>query len=136
MAREDPHFRLRIPSALKARIEDAAKENNRSINAEIVLRLSESFDEARASGGSGSMNVVLEALPAGSKPMKMTFAEFMGRFAVALKAEDFVGKVTLIDNDAFADDRHLAPDLSEPEQEQENPRHPKTPGRRLLRFDK
>ncbi|TCN30306.1 Arc family DNA-binding protein [Sinorhizobium americanum] len=43
MAREDLHFRLRIPEGLKNRIEDAAAENNRSMTAEIIDRLETSF---------------------------------------------------------------------------------------------
>ncbi|MFC3165404.1 Arc family DNA-binding protein [Ciceribacter thiooxidans] len=35
MAKTDPHFRLRISEDLKERVMAAAKENNRSINAEI-----------------------------------------------------------------------------------------------------
>lgn len=43
MAREDPHFRLRIPEDLKLRVERAAHTNRRSINAEIIARLEQSF---------------------------------------------------------------------------------------------
>lgn len=43
MSRDDPHFRLRVPTELKTRIEAAAAENNRSMNAEIVARLEASF---------------------------------------------------------------------------------------------
>ncbi|HEJ8029426.1 TPA: Arc family DNA-binding protein [Serratia marcescens] len=43
MSREDPQFRLRLPAELKEKIEDAAKDNNRSLNAEIVFRLDASF---------------------------------------------------------------------------------------------
>lgn len=43
MARDDPHFRLRVPPDLKAQIEAAARANGQSINAEIVRRLAESF---------------------------------------------------------------------------------------------
>ena len=43
MAREDLHFRLRIPETLKERIEQSALENNRSVTAEIVSRLERSF---------------------------------------------------------------------------------------------
>ena len=46
MARDDLHFRLRIPEALKERIEKSATANNRSITAEIVSRLEQSFDQA------------------------------------------------------------------------------------------
>lgn len=49
MAREDLHFRLRIPEDLKKRIEAAADESRRSMTAEIVARLEESFD-ARSGG--------------------------------------------------------------------------------------
>lgn len=39
----DPQFKLRLTAALKRQIEDAAKVNNRSMNAEIVARLEGSF---------------------------------------------------------------------------------------------
>lgn len=44
MARDDLHFRLRIPEALKAQIEQAAASNNRSLTAEIISRLERSFE--------------------------------------------------------------------------------------------
>lgn len=40
----DPQFKLRLPLELKERIEKAAVTNNRSMNAEIVDRLEQSFD--------------------------------------------------------------------------------------------
>ncbi|MEJ6845122.1 Arc family DNA-binding protein [Sinorhizobium fredii] len=43
MAREDLHFRLRIPEGLKDRIEEAASKNHRSMTAEIIDRLETSF---------------------------------------------------------------------------------------------
>lgn len=43
MARDDPHFRLRVPADLKKQIEDAAEANGRSINAEIIDCLRERF---------------------------------------------------------------------------------------------
>ncbi|MDZ7491363.1 Arc family DNA-binding protein [Proteus mirabilis] len=39
MSREDPQLRIRLPIELKNRIETVAKENLRSMNAEIVQRL-------------------------------------------------------------------------------------------------
>jgi hypothetical protein len=38
-----PPFGLRLPPDLKERVQAVAKANNRSMNAEIVARLSESF---------------------------------------------------------------------------------------------
>lgn len=48
MAREDLHFRLRIPEDLKARVEAAAKENHRSMTAEIVATLEEKYPKPPA----------------------------------------------------------------------------------------
>ena len=43
MAREDQHFRLRIPESLRARVRAAGLNNGRSMTAEIVARLEASF---------------------------------------------------------------------------------------------
>ncbi|MBD1404224.1 Arc family DNA-binding protein [Leclercia adecarboxylata] len=43
MSREDPQLRIRLPIELKVKIELSAKENNRSMNAEIVQRLERSY---------------------------------------------------------------------------------------------
>ncbi|MBA3448138.1 MAG: Arc family DNA-binding protein, partial [Pseudaminobacter sp.] len=43
MAREDLHFRLRIPEELKKRIEAQADLSSRSMTAEIIARLEFSF---------------------------------------------------------------------------------------------
>ncbi|HHG9067071.1 TPA: Arc family DNA-binding protein [Citrobacter freundii] len=43
MSREDPQLRIRLPIELKVKIEESAKSNNRSMNAEIVQRLDASF---------------------------------------------------------------------------------------------
>lgn len=39
-----PPFGLRMQPDLKAKVEDAARANNRSLNAEIIARLEESLD--------------------------------------------------------------------------------------------
>lgn len=43
MARTDPQFNLRVPVDLKQQVENAAKKSGRSINAEAVFRLEQSF---------------------------------------------------------------------------------------------
>jgi len=43
MARDDLHFRLRIPEELKKRVSAAARANDRSITAEIIARLEDTF---------------------------------------------------------------------------------------------
>ena len=51
MARTDPQFNVRMPADLKEKIEEAAKENGRSMNAEIVYRLQKSIEEDQAETG-------------------------------------------------------------------------------------
>lgn len=43
MARNDPQMNLRVPMELKEKIEKAALDNGRTITAEAVFRLEESF---------------------------------------------------------------------------------------------
>ncbi|MDE9447891.1 Arc family DNA-binding protein [Xenorhabdus bovienii] len=44
MSREDPQMKIRVPAELKGKLEEAAGENKRSMNAEVLQRLSQSFD--------------------------------------------------------------------------------------------
>lgn len=44
MSRDITPFGLRMPADLKARVDAAAAKNGRSINAEVVARLQESFE--------------------------------------------------------------------------------------------
>ncbi|RPV82843.1 hypothetical protein IPC782_24065 [Pseudomonas aeruginosa] len=46
MSRTDPQFKLRMPPALRARVEQAAKASRRSLNAELVFRVEQSFEGA------------------------------------------------------------------------------------------
>lgn len=52
MARNDPQMNLRVPMELKEKIEKAALDNGRTITAEAVFRLEQSFnfDEAASKG--------------------------------------------------------------------------------------
>lgn len=49
MARNDPQFNLRVPAELKIAVEEAAKKSGRSINAEAVYRLEQSFSKQNTS---------------------------------------------------------------------------------------
>lgn len=44
MKQEDPQFKLRLKPELKARLEESARENTRTLGAEIVARLEDSLD--------------------------------------------------------------------------------------------
>ncbi|UKE66266.1 Arc family DNA-binding protein [Xanthomonas graminis] len=44
MSSESPHFKIRLPAELKARLENSAKEQGRSLTADIVWRLEQSFE--------------------------------------------------------------------------------------------
>jgi predicted transcriptional regulator len=48
MSRDDLHFRLRIPEALKRRIELVALSNRRSMTAEIIAALDEAFPPTKS----------------------------------------------------------------------------------------
>jgi hypothetical protein len=45
MSREHPQMRIRLPPELKEKIEEAAHDNRRSMNAEVIARLQASFEE-------------------------------------------------------------------------------------------
>lgn len=61
MAREDLHFRLRLPEDLKRRVESAAADHRRSMTAEIVARLEASFDQELLLTGEGLAQVLKQA---------------------------------------------------------------------------
>lgn len=43
MTREDPQMKLRLPPEMRDQLKEAAEANKRSMNAEIVSRLQDSF---------------------------------------------------------------------------------------------
>lgn len=45
MARTDPQVNFRIPAELKDKLDSAAKENGRTITAELILRLEMTFEQ-------------------------------------------------------------------------------------------
>lgn len=45
MARTDPQVNFRIPAQLKDKLDNAAKENGRTITAELILRLEMTFEQ-------------------------------------------------------------------------------------------
>ena len=55
MSRTDPQFKLRMPPALRAQVEQAAKASLRSLNAELVLRIQQSFEGEGATDASGQL---------------------------------------------------------------------------------
>lgn len=62
MSRADPQINIRVPIELKKEIEHAAINNSRSINAEVVHRLSESFKENKVNKSTLSTEELLEEL--------------------------------------------------------------------------
>lgn len=45
---DDPQFKLRIPASLKAQLEARARQNNRSLSAEILQRLEDSLSNSES----------------------------------------------------------------------------------------
>ncbi|SSU29294.1 phage regulatory protein [Acinetobacter baumannii] len=64
MSRTDPQFKLRMPPALRARVEQAAKASMRSLNAELVFRIEQSFEGAEVARvlSSNPINALLSFL--------------------------------------------------------------------------
>jgi len=76
----DPQYKLRLPAELKERIERAALENKRSMNAEIVHRLEESFEKRPFEGGQIDIG-----FPNDEEEAK--FLEFLKKVIVSFEAE-------------------------------------------------
>jgi hypothetical protein len=75
MARTDPKFMLRMPPDLKARVEEAARANNRSMNAEILARLEGSLSGlADASAENERLRAILSAREAEIASLKVGIA--------------------------------------------------------------
>ncbi|EAB1500273.1 Arc family DNA-binding protein [Salmonella enterica] len=51
MSREDAQMKIRLPAWVKEKLETAAKENKRSMNAEVVDRLESTLFDDNAYGG-------------------------------------------------------------------------------------
>lgn len=68
MSRTDPQFKLRMPPALRAQLEQAAEQANRSLNAEIVTRLQASFTQVKPEV---SANEKPEPVPAPAAPREL-----------------------------------------------------------------
>ncbi|WP_456282740.1 Arc family DNA-binding protein [Cupriavidus sp. JZ107] len=62
MARTDPQVNLRMPADLKERLEVTARENNRSLTAEIVARLEGSFDPSSEGAPAKEVTAILDLL--------------------------------------------------------------------------
>ena len=72
MARTDPQFNVRMPADLKEKIEDAAKKNGRSMNAEIVYRLQQSIEDGYVNtGGIQQMEFRIVDPSIGNGPQKI-----------------------------------------------------------------
>ncbi|RUV33398.1 Arc family DNA-binding protein, partial [Mesorhizobium sp. M7A.F.Ca.MR.148.00.0.0] len=73
MAREDPQINIRMPASLKLRLEDAALELGRSVTAEIVSRLEQSFVGPKHPP---QIIIRLEALKPGTPSVDMPLGQF------------------------------------------------------------
>ncbi|HAT7571072.1 Arc family DNA-binding protein [Citrobacter werkmanii] len=90
MSREDPQLRIRLPIELKEKIEETAKANNRSMNAEIVKRLDSSFmseiSEDEVISAKDALQIAFNAKDALSRIIfKRTFAEINKKVRIGHK---------------------------------------------------
>lgn len=62
MSREDPQMKIRLPAELHEQLADAARLQNRSLNSEVVARLSASFATQRDSFSADELKGMLQGL--------------------------------------------------------------------------
>ena len=86
MSRAEPQVNFRMPAALKARLEEAAGENKRSITAELVARLEATFHDLSAKSR-GSMGIPGLGLQGGSEPQLRLTPEPEAARSYALEIE-------------------------------------------------
>jgi hypothetical protein len=60
MSREDPTFKLRITPDLKRKVLESAKENKRSMNAEIKARLESTFMQESSAEPVNALREIIE----------------------------------------------------------------------------
>lgn len=82
----DPQYKLRWPEDLRDKIMESAKNNNRSINAEICARLEQSL-----------------ALSPETHPINMAPEELMGRASQTVAKEVVEELIKKLKNDEFKD---------------------------------
>lgn len=78
MARNDPQMNLRVPAELKEKIERAAFESNRTITAEAVARLEQSFSDTEKTDLS-SLLAEMRELRLEAQEMRMLYVEALQR---------------------------------------------------------
>jgi hypothetical protein len=110
MARTDPQLNFRIPADLKARLEDAARVDGRSLNQELIQRLARSFEIAalEISTGDGNkltgyadaenLRVILKHQEKALKAQEATIADLREQLAYSKRMMD----VVLSSQDLFA----------------------------------
>lgn len=74
MARTDPQLNFRIPAELKARLEDAAVKNQRTLTGELIARLEQSFDTRDTDLAQDTVGAMLKSLS-----MTITHAEHLAK---------------------------------------------------------
>jgi hypothetical protein len=128
MARDDPHLRVRISEALKARIEAAAASSGRSVTAEIVSRLEKSLDEdPTISQLQGSVSLLQSKMDEVEQELRLVFTDRNLLARMIERAFEAIGDTTLtpgfksmlkFSDDARKDRSFLRVDPAIPEHEE------------------
>lgn len=92
--RESDKFMLRLPDGIRDRIAEAAKANNRTMNAELVARILQSFDEgirSTASPMDGGLKLGKQTPPAGKQGADDALERIEWRLEYLARVLDNVG---------------------------------------------
>lgn len=61
MPAESPHFKIRLPAELKAKLEQSAADHGRSVTADILWRLEQSFRMGQHKGEMAELFTLLDS---------------------------------------------------------------------------
>ena len=92
MKRSDPQFKIRLPDAIKERLEALAAKEQRSVSAEIVARLQRTLDEDQARASQPLPEEVAALLDVRDEGLAKALAE-MG--ALARRLEELTAPLKL-----------------------------------------
>ena len=93
MSREDPQLRVRLPPELKNDLTESAKLNRRSINAEIVTRLSQTFQEKTNNSVDNELAIVrnISSIPEGI--LQEELPEYVATLSKLILTDVYIEKI-------------------------------------------
>lgn len=96
MSREDPQLRVRLPQELKNNIKESAKLNRRSINAEIVTRLSHTFQTDNKNSIDNELAIQRNISNITESLLQAELPEYVATLSKLIMTDAYIEKICLI----------------------------------------